>query len=188
MPTSVTLEEVLKEDFDRFMGCLKEAGVEMEHHYFQIAVAGSGELILRERVYCYELYHQLRNALGDDFPYQLVGELDKKGHPIIRSATPDFVVHVPGNMNRNLVAIEVKPLTVKRRIGKLREDIKKLKEAFLGEGRYYRAVMLLYGDGKRDLSEEIVRKMEGFAGNCGGRLLMIWHRGPGERPERVGGR
>ena len=52
-----------KSDFDCFMKCLREAGKRMDAHYFQLPVAGSEEPVFRERVYCYELYHQLRNVL-----------------------------------------------------------------------------------------------------------------------------
>jgi hypothetical protein len=86
----------------------------IDAHYFQLTVARNDELIYRERVYCYELYHQLRLLLGDDFPYKLDGELDKRGHAIISDGKkPDFVIHVPGEMGQNLVVIEVKTVNVK---------------------------------------------------------------------------
>src|SRR4030043_1988755 len=98
-------------DFECFMQCLMKAGEKIEPHYFQIPTAGSDELIYRERVYCYELYHQLRIALGDDFSYKLDGEVDKAGHLSIRGGKkPDFIVHIPDEMDRNLVVIEVKPI------------------------------------------------------------------------------
>ena len=119
----------LAEDFNYFMKCLLEAGKRVDAHYFQIEVAGSDELVYRERVYCYELYHQLRNILGDEFPYKLDGEVDKERHPIIRPELgpekPDFIVHVPGEMDRNLVVIEVKPIIAKKQ--DLEKDINILK-------------------------------------------------------------
>lgn len=57
----------------------------------------------------------MRKKLGDEFPYRLDGELDKVNHPEIHERIgpkkPDFVVHVPGDMNRNLVVIEVKTIS-----------------------------------------------------------------------------
>lgn len=79
-----------------------------DEHYFKIGEAESTELKYRERVYCYELYHQLRNRLGDSYTYKVDGELDKRGHPVIKPCIPDFVVHVPSRMDRNLVVVEVK--------------------------------------------------------------------------------
>jgi len=138
----------VKKDSQHFLESLKKACERIDRHYFQLDVAGSEEPIYRERVYCYELYHQLRCILGDTFPYKLDGEVDKAGHPIIRSELgpkkPDFIVHVPGEMNRNLMVIEVKPVTVKNKINELKEDLKTLKE-FLHKARYYRAIMLIYG-------------------------------------------
>ena len=72
-----------KQDFQQFLKCLMKAIQTIDFHYFQMHFAGSDELKYRERVYCYELYHQLRLLLGDDFPYKLDGELDKKSHEII---------------------------------------------------------------------------------------------------------
>ena len=119
----------METDFKQFIECLEKAGSRMDRHYFQLEVAGSEESIYRERVYCYELYHQLRCAIGDSFGYKLDGEVDKAGHPIIRQdlgpKKPDFIVHVPREMNRNLVVIEVKPVTVEN--NELARDLEKLK-------------------------------------------------------------
>jgi hypothetical protein len=167
-------------DFERFMQFLLEAGEKIEPHYFQIPIAGSGELKYRERVYSYELYHQLRIALGDDFPYKLDGEVDKEGHPIIHPTLgpkkPDLIVHKAGKMNRNLVVIEVKPIKVKKR--GLEKDINTLKR-FLGEAQYYRAIMLIYGD--RENRSNIIQMAKNLIGDES-RILLMWHRESGMKP------
>lgn len=164
-------------DFDLFLQCLMKAGEKIEPHYFQISTAISNELIYRERVYCYELYHQLRNALGDDFPYKLAGEMDKAGHHIIcGDKKPDFIVHIPGRMNKNLVIIQVKPITVEHR--DLGEDIKILRR-FLEEASYCCAIMLIYGDKER--RNRIIQRAKDLIGN-NDRILLVWHRRPRERP------
>lgn len=172
----------MENDSRHFIRCLKEAGRRVDRHYFQLDIAGSEESIYRERVYCYELYHQLRCVLGDSFPYKLDGEVDKAGHPIIRqelgARKPDFIVHVPGKMNRNLAVIEVKPLTIKNRISELREDLKTL-QGFLDKARYYRAIMLIYGDGESDLPNEIPDEVGELREE---RILLVWHQGYGKRP------
>lgn len=176
---------IMKKDFDYFMRCLMKAGTKIEHHYFQLPVAGLEEPIFRERVYCYEFYHQLRNALGDDFRYKLDGEVDKEGHPLIRPKLgpkkPDFIVHVPGEMNKNLVVIEVKPVTVKDRINKLRDDLKTLRR-FIESAKYYRAIMFVYGNGEHDLPESIRSEVESLQEKCGDHVLLVWHRRPREKP------
>lgn len=173
-------------DFKRFAESLDEAGKRMDKHYFQLDVA-RGESKYRERVYCYELYHQLRCTLGNDYPYKLDGEVDKNGHPIIHPALgakkPDLIVHVPRRMDRNLVVIEIKPVTVG--MTGLRTDLEKLK-GFLDVANYYRAIMLIYGNGENgelDLPKEILDEVENFSED---RLLLAWHHGPGEKLRVIG--
>jgi hypothetical protein len=91
------LEKQLLNDFEVFLKCLYEEGKRtLDPHYFQLPIAGEPDPIFRERVYCYELFHQLRNTLGDDYPYKLDGEVDKIGHPIIKGKKkPDSILHVP---------------------------------------------------------------------------------------------
>lgn len=176
----------LEVDFNYFMGRLIKAATRIDSHYFQLPVAGAEKPMFRERVYCYELYHQLRSALGKDFPYKLDGELDKAGHPMIRPALgakkPDLVVHVPRQMGHNLVVIEVKPINAKR--NDIKGDIEVLKK-FLDKAEYYRAIMLIYGNVNNELpkrfqieADDLPRKYE----QC---LLFLWHPGPGESPEAV---
>lgn len=190
MENNSRMENSLIRDFNYFMSCLEEAGERMrDSHYFQIKFADSNELKFRERVYCYELYHQLRNTLRNNFRYKLDGEVDKEGHPIIYpelgSKKPDLILHVPGKMKWNLVVIEVKPVTVAKRIIRLTNDIKTLK-GFLEKGKYYRAIMLVYGNGQ-DLSEKIISKVQSLVRNYEKRnqILLVWHRGPGQKPKRV---
>ena len=63
----------------------------------------------QERVYCYELYHQLRCRWPKGADCVLGGEVKKGGHPYLGSGQrkPDFLVHAPGE-DRNYVVVEVK--------------------------------------------------------------------------------
>ncbi len=149
----------MEKDFQYLLESLKEAARRINRHYFQLDVAGSEDPMYRERVYCYELYHQLRCVLGDNFLYKLDGEVDKATHPIIQ----------PGKMDQNLVVIEVKPATVK--VNELREDLKKL-EGFLDKARYYHAIMLIYGDGEHELAQRIRDEIKNFPEE---RILLAWH-------------
>jgi hypothetical protein len=70
--------------------------------YFRLPIDG-GDPVFRERVYCYELYHQMRSRWPDDCAFSLNGEVDKSAHPILDTlgaayAKPDLLVHVPGSM------------------------------------------------------------------------------------------
>lgn len=83
----------IKEDyFVNLLECLIEAsGAINDPPYFQVdgtgkVVVDGGEPIYRERVYCYELYHQLRYKMEIDplwDEYELAGDLDKIGYSII---------------------------------------------------------------------------------------------------------
>ena len=171
-------------DFKQFLGYLIKAIKNMDGHYFQLPIAGNEEPIYRERVYCYELYHQLRCILVDRLPYKLNGEVDKAGHSIIRTAKkPDFIVHLPGDMEYNLVVIEVKPVTVNDRIDDLIKDFKTLKW-FLGEAKYYRAIMLIYGMKNNDLPEKIKDEIEKIDDK---RIIIIWHSEANKKPEIIWG-
>jgi hypothetical protein len=135
-----------KKDFNHFLDFLIHATSRIEPHYFQLPVAGLEDPIYRERVYCYELYHQLRCILTDRFPYVLNGEVDKEGHPKLREEIgprkPDFIVHIPRSMELNLAVIEVKPIT--STADKFHEALLSLR-GFLQHADYFGAIALVYG-------------------------------------------
>lgn len=137
-------------DFERIF---EAATAAIDQDYFLLPVSGREDPIYRERVYCYELYHQIRVRWPDDTRHTLAGEIDKSGHPLIRgngldNCKPDFLIHLPGEMEGNYAAIEVKPVTVKRR--DVMKDLETL-VAFIDHGGYERGIYLFYGysgDGK----------------------------------------
>lgn len=175
--------EVRKKYFRDFMKALIRAGKNMvDSHHFQLPVADeeNEKKIFRERVYCYELYHQLRLALGDIFPYKIHGEVDKSGHPIIRSKKkPDFIIHDPGNMDNNLVVIEVKH--IRSGMKDLKCDLKTL-QLFLNM-KYHRTILLVYGNNREDIPEKIRSEVIDVSKNCGNRILLMWHAGRGQKPK-----
>ena len=62
--------------------------------------------IVRERAFCYELYHQLRLVQGEEHILTLNGEIDKRGHmdyENIDKKNPDFVFHIPGEIHANTI-------------------------------------------------------------------------------------
>ncbi len=163
-----------------FTEALAEATRHISERYFSLAVAGSPIPTLRERVYCYELYHQLRVLLPCDerFPYTLHGEVDKIKHPfiydIVGRKIPDFIVHIPGQMGEwaNLAVVEVKSCGADT--GDIEKDVDTL-NLFLRFAGYHTAISLIYG-GER---ETLVRHIRGgFKGNkdMKDRLRVYWHR------------
>ena len=147
---------------------LQEATAEIEAGYFWLAVAGADAPIYRERVYCYELYHQMRLCwpkVGCEFV--LNGEVDKKGHRILGprgvGGIPDFVVHKLGDMNGNHAIIEVKPPFAQYRHTAI--DLQKLTR-FVKDAGYERAIYLIYGIEAEQMIEpilEIAKSIRGLA-------------------------
>jgi hypothetical protein len=137
-----------------FTGCLGAATTRIAKEY--IIFETHSEPIERERVYCYELYHQLRlawdkrlsraamNPILDQF--RINGEVDKIGHAAfcgpLAGAKPDIIVHSPGSMDRNLVAMEVKRASA--RTGDMVKDIEKL-ESMISLAHYQRGIFLIFG-------------------------------------------
>ena len=130
-----------------FISLLNSATKNIDDKYISFIVQGQEESIsiYRERVYCYELYHQLRchwNLNG----LILNGEVDKSGHEIMKgnhitNTKPDLLVHYPGNMEKNFIIIEIKSIDANEE--GLTNDIKKLL-AYLDTGQYKHAIYLFY--------------------------------------------
>ena len=160
-------------DFNFFLEQLISATAKIESRYFNFPVAGAENSIYRERVYCYELYHQLRCILGNAIPYTLHGEVDKRGNldipPELQGTKPDFIIHVPGT-KKNLVVIEVKQTNNDN--NKIKEDIDKFKK-FLNYG-YYRAIMLIYGDNESKVkyARSEIDSLSEYS-EC---ILLLWHK------------
>jgi hypothetical protein len=137
-------------------------------------------------VYGYELYHQLR-CLWDAFRYSLGGEVDKAGHRHFRGgpyaqAKPDVLVHVPGAMDHNLAAVEVKPATADT--NDLRADLQKL-TWFCHHAQYFRGPLLVYGEaGERSLLRERLRRAADQHVDRAV-VMMLYHRHVGQHAETI---
>ena len=182
----------MQQQFETFMEMLTAAATHIGDIYFQLPVADQEDAVYRERVYCYELYHLLRlNWNGFDF--SLGGEVDKTGHPLFRGgdyeqAKPDFLVHRPGDMDRNLACVEVKPCI--RSVGNFRDDLRKL-TWFCRNARYYRAIFLVYGLENRETPnlDRLRTKIRNAANEDPGidleRIVLLHHARVGEEARVV---
>jgi hypothetical protein len=176
-------DKELKELLRGLSFAIKKIGKE----YFKLNLASEDNkdhYKYRERVYCYEFYHQLRNTLGCDYPYVINGEIDKKDHPIIASnKNPDFVIHNPGNMKQNFVIMEVKNLEGFSK-SKRKNDIEKF-ITFFEECNYQYAIYLIYGEkenentfkkNRENLEEQIKKKLSGSDKNLKyKKVIVLWH-------------
>lgn len=129
-----------------FSQLLRTATSEVKDDYFSLKIYKQ-EPVYRERVYCYELYHQMRLLWPKDSQFFLNGEVDKMNHEKLAEAglaglKPDFLVHIPGNWNGNHIVMEVKSANVSPK--GLSQDIHSL-NGFMTKGNYGRALLLIFG-------------------------------------------
>ncbi|WP_150132092.1 methionyl-tRNA formyltransferase-like protein [Dokdonella koreensis] len=131
-------------DFDRHF---VEATAAIGPEYFLLPIVVK-DSVFRERVYCYELYHQLRQRwpVALENPWRLSGEVDKRSHQYFRhegarAPKPDFLVHQPG-FHQNFAVMEIKPPGVK--LAGVRKDVATL-DRFTRKFGYKRGIMLIYG-------------------------------------------
>jgi len=176
----------VNEEFQTFLSMLEVATSRIAGAYFQLPVSGADSMY-RERVYCYELYHQLRRISGD-FPFSFGGEVDKTGHPHFEDgqyarSKPDLLVHEPGSMNRNLAVVEVKRADANR--GAMGRDLGKL-AWFCDRAAYFGGVFLVYGEaGPPDVLERKIRNAASEASTDMTCLTCLYHRSVGEPARRV---
>lgn len=145
------------EQFEEILAC---ASARIASSFVELEIHG-GAPIYRERVYCYELYHQMRNMWPNPCEFHLNGEVDKSGHPIfaflrLARCKPDLLVHGPGDMNKNYAAIEVKHARTSKR--DLLKDFRTL-TALLEFAGYRRAICFIYGVRNEQLEDSLRRRI-----------------------------
>jgi len=155
------------EQLDRI---LHDATAAIDQEYFLLPVHGA-DPVRRERVYCYELYHQMR-LRWPATAYRLNGEIDKGGHPYFRGERgkpkPDLLVHVPGGGD-NAGVIEVKSSRASAK--EIRKDIKTL--CRFGTHGYRRSIYLVYG------SEAVLARIQRHATDISMPIEVWFHRAAG---------
>lgn len=131
---------------DELTQVLTEATASIDDGFFYLRIDG-GDSVYRERVYCYELYHQMRLRWPKETHFYLNGEIDKVAHPILMKlgaafAKPDLLVHRPGYMSGNHAIIEVKAARASN--AGILKDLRTL-SIFINDVGYERAIYLIYG-------------------------------------------
>ncbi|HBJ86331.1 MAG TPA: hypothetical protein DDZ88_21240 [Verrucomicrobiales bacterium] len=158
--------EAQEPKIETFSDLLKEASKKVTEDYFKLPIASKVEEDYRERVYCYELYHQMRclwSRFHNPDKLTLTAEVDKRGHEhfiktLLDSKIPDFLVHVAGGMGNNHTVMEVK--TAKADSAKLSQDLIKLNDFMnMRSGAYQHGILLIFGDSKR-IKEEVIKARE----------------------------
>lgn len=167
-----------------FTDILTKATQRIAPLYFHVKLDG-GDPVYRERVYCYELYHQLRCLWPGGTSYYLNGELDKAAHPILKKlgadyAKPDLLVHQPGYMTGNDTIIEVKSSNAQP--AGIKKDLNTF-SIFRTAVGYERAIYLLYGYEATQAAERVQQIAEALPDLPS---VELWvHTSPGESANRL---
>lgn len=181
-------ESDLDLDFNHFLGGFSNSVSRVNLEYMAIESAGWNIPKFAERVYCYELYHQMRKEFGDRYEYSINGELPKGRHEIIRAnKSPDFLIHRSKSMESNLAIIEVKPFSVVKVFSKIDQDLCKL-NYFTGDQALYRhGIMHVYGNGIEKSEEEgLIDYFRSFVENFSNKkILLSLHTRPDTKPSFV---
>lgn len=161
----------------------------VEEGYFNFQVADGDEPIKRERVYCSELYHQMRMKWGY-FNYDLNIEPDKKNHPIIEQycgpIDPDLVVHHAGEMGPedNLAVIEVKTSSGDLTAG-ITKDLKTINCMTSIPNGYYGGVVIVFGKLTELRKKNLIERIKKHKSKEMQRLTLFLQEHPETLPEII---
>lgn len=139
-----------------YLDLIKEALSTIDAGYFRLATTYEPSGITRERIFCYELYHQIRSRMPEGCPLTLNGEIDKRGHIEFDrkdQKNPDFVFHIPGTMEGNTLLVEVKG-TLDYSVKDITDDLETALR-FVSKYRYVAGLFILYNHNLRELRAKI---------------------------------
>ena len=156
------MDEKIESFVEMIKGSLDNVGDE----YYKITTTYESSGIVRERVFCYELYHQMRSVqsargLTD---VQIHGEIDKSGHIAFdrnSRKNPDFVFHVPGMMKGNAIVVEVKGKIEGNYQEGVYKDIVTLSKFTNNKHYYHSGILIIYNY----TYDEFLRKIGEFLKN-----------------------
>ena len=166
---------------------IKHALQAIEPSYFNLKTTYEPSGIVRERVFCYELYHQMRLLMTEEHGFSLNGEIDKRGHLDFKPEhrkNPDFVFHIPGTHSGNAIVMEVKG-RIDYHNRELQEDFKTLLN-FVSNYHYQMGIFLLYNHSFGKLQErhgDLLKSLKSHpAANS---ILIITIDDPKSEPEEI---
>ncbi len=134
----------------------------------------------KERVYCYELYHQLRLLdCGNELLWQC--EVDKSRRPEFKREKPDFILHVP-NSEVNHLVMEVKTSESDSRGWK--KDVETLIR-FLDDHRYKKAYFLIFGGRNPSLRLQNLGSVNSSRQTSVSKIEVWWHKNSEEEATKL---
>lgn len=150
----------MDERVESFIQMIKDSLDNVGDEYYKITTNYRTLGIVRERVFCYELYHQMRLVQSDRGlnDVQIHGEIDKSGHIAFdRNArkNPDFVFHIPGMMQGNAIVVEVKGKIEGTYQEGVYKDIVTLSKFTNNKHYYHSGVLIIYNYTFEEFSRKI---------------------------------
>lgn len=166
-------------------GILRQGTAAIGQAFFLLPIRG-GDPVYRERIYSYELYHQMRRQWPTNSAYCLNGEVDKSRHPDFSNIkkVPDLLVHQAGSDRYNHAVIEIKSAKsiVSRNVEKDLRTLSLFKQHT--PLHYDRAIYLIYGDNE---GADTLAKLQRWADKipCLASIEVWLHRAVGAPAELV---
>lgn len=154
----------MDKELKKYLNIIIEALNNMDERYYNLKTTYEPAGIVRERVFCYELYHQIRcvQTKQRETKLSLNGEIDKRGHPEFDEhdqKNPDFVFHIPGKTSGNTIVMEVKGKIKGEYTEKCIKDFKTL-EVFVRKYHYKVGIFLLYNYSSTEFIETLQEKLK----------------------------
>lgn len=159
-----------------YIDLVKVALAHVAPDYYQLPTTYSLAGVTRERIFCYELYHQIRLHMSPRHSLSLHGEIDKRGHrDFVKTdrANPDFVFHIPGTHAHNTLVMEVKGVIgpkYRRAIGK---DFNTLL-SFTSKYQYKAGIFILFGYTFDDLMHFFSKELTALRDQPGANTIHIF--------------
>ena len=143
----------------KYIQIIKDALSDVKGDYFLLLTTYNHSGIVRERMFCYELYHQIRIRMENNDNLLFCGEIDKRGHPDFERRdrkNPDFVFHIPETHEGNTIVIEVKGTLDS--IQGIVKDFNTLNR-FTSKYRYPLGLFILYNHNSHELTHALGEKL-----------------------------
>lgn len=152
-------------ELGEFIKLIQSSLENMPQEFYHIITTYEPLGINRERVFCYELYHQMRCIQDNNGMrgIKLHGEIDKRGHDLFRgdaARNPDFIFHVPGTMEGNKVVIEVKGNVEGQNREGVFKDIQTLSKFTDQLHNYELGVMIIYNYSFEEIKQYILKNIK----------------------------
>lgn len=142
----------------------------IEQQYIRLPAIHKALGLIRERVFCYEFYHQLRCIVPSNREVAINGEIDKRGYPTFNRENPDFVFHIPGSNAGNAVVCEVKGEI--RKLG-IEKDLGTICR-FIEEKNYQSGVLIVFANSFEQLVGKAGDVILSFAAReCSNKVWLI---------------